>query len=411
VEDKSPKVEDKTVKSALTILKKTSQSEINMLEVKMAPKAVYIHIPFCTQICNYCDFNKVYAKGQNIDKYLEALEKEITLYVSESVEVETIYIGGGTPTALDEKQLVKLFSIIHRYFNVNSSTEFTIEANPGDIDTEKIKILKHNGINRISLGVQSFNDQLLKIIGREHTGLQATKSIELINSSNIENINLDLIYALPTQDLLDWKKTLTHAINLPIKHISAYSLIIEPKTIFYIKAEKGEIELPSNDIEAEMYEFAMNNLAESSFNQYEISNFSKYGYESKHNLKYWNNEEYYGFGAGAHSYINSTRVRNIGTTSHYLKALEKNIKPILEMNTLSQQEKIEEELFLGLRKIKGININNFRKRYSLDLLNYYNNEINDLILSGLLELDGDQLKLTKNGLYFGNDVFMKFIKD
>ncbi|MDF2607420.1 MAG: coproporphyrinogen oxidase [Bacillales bacterium] len=323
----------------------------------MAPKAVYIHIPFCTQICNYCDFNKVYAKGQNIDKYLEALEKEISLYVSESVEVETIYIGGGTPTALNKNQLVKLLTIIHRYFNVNSNTEFTIEANPGDIDTEKIKILKHNGINRISLGVQSFNDKLLKIIGREHTALQATKSIELINSYNIENINLDLIYALPTQDLLD------------------------------------------------------NNLAESSFNQYEISNFSKYGYESKHNLKYWNNEEYYGFGAGAHSYINGTRVRNIGTTSHYLKALEKNIKPILEMNTLSQQEKIEEELFLGLRKIKGININNFRKRYSLDLLNYYNNEINDLKLSGLLELDGDHLKLTKNGLYFGNDVFMKFIKD
>ncbi|TKC20190.1 radical SAM family heme chaperone HemW [Robertmurraya kyonggiensis] len=374
-------------------------------------KAAYIHIPFCEHICHYCDFNKVFLQGQPVDEYLNSLKKEIelTLEAAPTTHLDSIFVGGGTPTALNEKQLQFLCETINELLPYNQDTEFTFEANPGDLSKEKFQILHDAGVNRLSFGVQTFNDELLKSIGRTHRAADVFKSVELAKNTGFKNISVDLIYSLPGQTLDDFRETLETSFSLDINHYSGYSLIIEPKTVFYNLMRKGRLPLPGEDTEAAMYEVLMEEMAKHAFTQYEISNFAQTGYESKHNLTYWNNDEYYGFGAGAHGYVSGRRRSNFGPLKKYMEPLQQGNLPILEETIPTFAEQMEEEMFLGLRKNKGVSVQRFIDRYGKNPLDLFKNEMNELTEKDLIDVQHNQIMLTKKGRFLGNEVFQSFL--
>lgn len=373
-------------------------------------KGAYIHIPFCEQICYYCDFNKVFLQGQPVDEYLQALRKEIQLTLKDrKTPLQSIFVGGGTPTALNEKQLATLCEIIITELPVKQPIEFTFEANPSDLSKEKLQILYDAGVNRLSFGVQTFNDELLEKIGRTHRKKDVLKTVHLAKEVGFQNISMDLIYRLPGQTIDDFHETLMTAFELPTTHFSAYSLIVEPKTRFYHLMRLGRLPLPSEEVEALMYELVMEEMEKHGYYQYEISNFAKSGYESKHNLTYWNNEEYYGFGAGAHSYVDGIRRENYAPLKKYMEPLEKDHLPIREEFLLTKKEKMEEEMFLGLRKTRGVSRSLFIKKYGIDPLELYSKEIKELVKNGLLIANEEHIHLTKKGKLLGNEVFEAFL--
>ncbi|MEH7074104.1 radical SAM family heme chaperone HemW [Neobacillus drentensis] len=375
-------------------------------------KSAYLHIPFCEHICHYCDFNKVFLKGQPVDDYINALDLEMKMTLDQfpTNDLNTIFVGGGTPTSLNEQQIYQFCESINRNLPKHKSVEFTFEANPGDLTMGKLKILKEAGVNRISLGVQTFNEELLKKIGRVHKAKDVYQTIDNAKSLGFENISIDLIFSLPSQTLTDFKETLTEAFSLDITHYSAYSLIIEPKTVFYNLMKKGKLPTPGEDTEAAMYELLMEEMERHGFNQYEISNFSKPGFESIHNLTYWNNESYYGFGAGAHSYLNGLRRSNIGPLKRYLDQINGGSLPVMEEHQTTKVEQMEEEMFLGLRKTAGVSITHFIEKFAVDPLQLFEKEIVELTAKGWLEVGKDHIFLTKKGRLLGNEVFQAFLR-
>ena len=373
-------------------------------------KAAYIHIPFCHHICHYCDFNKVFMQGQPVEKYLIALEKEMEISVKGKNNVlETVFVGGGTPTALNESQLEQLVQSIQKQLRFDSNTEYTFEANPGDLSKEKLAILKAGGVNRLSFGVQTFNDELLKTIGRTHRAKDVFSSIESAKEIGFNNISIDLIYSLPGQTKQDFLESIQTALSLGLVHYSGYSLIIEPKTVFYNLMKKGKLLVPGEDAEAEMYETLMEQMEIHGLRQYEISNFAVPGFESRHNLTYWDNEEYYGFGAGAHSYVNGIRQSNYGPLKKYMEPLAIGELPILDSHQVSCAEKMEEEMFLGLRKTEGVSIRHFLKKFNQDPLELFAEQIRECTSKDLLKTDGESICLTRKGRMLGNEVFQSFI--
>ncbi len=374
-------------------------------------KAAYIHIPFCEHICHYCDFNKVFLKGQPVDEYLDALEEEIrlTLEKHSAEPLHSVFVGGGTPTSLSEKQLQRLLFSVRKYLPLEQGAEFTFEANPGDLSDEKFRVLFEGGVNRLSFGVQTFDNQLLKAIGRTHRAKDVLTSIEKAKKVGFENISVDLIYSLPNQTLDGFKETLQTALSLDIQHYSGYSLIIEPKTVFYNQMRKGKLPVPGEDTEAEMYSLLMEQMQLAGFQQYEISNFALPGYESKHNLTYWNNEEYYGFGAGSHSYVGGERIANHGPLKKYMEPIWNGTLPSHNIHKVENNEKWEEEMFLGLRKIEGISIDHFIQKFGVDPLSLFKEEIDSLQSRDLIVLQDNKIALTKKGRFLGNEVFQSFI--
>lgn len=310
--------------------------------MKKKPSSAYVHIPFCTQICYYCDFSKVFIKNQPVDAYLQALIAEFRSY--EISQLKTLYIGGGTPTAINAQQLDYLLTELTRDLDVASLEEFTIEANPGDLDAEKIAVLQASAVNRVSLGVQTFNDKHLKQIGRSHNEAQIYETIDSLKAAGFSNISIDLIYALPGQTLEQVKENVAKALALDIPHLSLYSLILEHHTVFMNKMRRGKLNLPTEDLEAEMFEYIIQEMEAHGFEHYEISNFGKPGYYSQHNLMYWNNDHYYGCGAGASGYLDGIRYRNRVPIQHYLKAVQEGNARLTE-EVLTLEEMMEEELF------------------------------------------------------------------
>ncbi|WP_312093272.1 radical SAM family heme chaperone HemW [Niallia sp.] len=374
-------------------------------------QAAYIHIPFCEHICHYCDFNKVFLKGQPVDEYLDSLEIEIKLTIEKygKQQLSTIFVGGGTPTSLSASQLERLCGIINTELQHHPGIEYTFEANPGDLTEDKLKALYEGGVNRLSFGVQSFNNELLQRIGRTHKAEDVFSSIESAKKIGFNNISVDLIYSLPGQTLEDFQETLKTAFTLDIQHYSGYSLIIEPKTVFYNLMRKGKLPTPGEDVEASMYGVLLEEMGRHGFQQYEISNFAKPGFESRHNLTYWNNEEYFGFGAGSHGYVTGNRYSNHGPLKKYMQPLEQGELPILQEHKVTEIEQMEEELFLGLRKNKGVNLSLFEEKYKKNLLQLFNKEIKGLVSRELIEIQSDYLKLTEKGRFLGNEVFQSFI--
>lgn len=385
--------------------------EINQTHPKST--SAYIHIPFCEHICYYCDFNKVFLEGQPVDEYIQSLLTEIRLTLEKhpTKVSETIYIGGGTPTSLTAKQLDVLLTGIHRYLPTHTTKEFTVEANPGDLTAEKLDVFKAHGVNRLSMGVQTFDDRLLKKIGRKHSVQDVYDTIKLLEKKQFDNISIDLIYALPGQTLESFRDTLTKALAFDLPHYSMYSLILENKTMFMNWVRQGRLELPTQEAETQMFEEAIIAMAQSGHHQYEISNFAKKGKESMHNLVYWDNEHYYGFGAGASGYLNQKRYKNYGPIQHYMKPLQEQRLPIFETEEISRANQIEEEMFLGLRKIEGVSLRRFEEKFNQKLTTVYQSVIDELQQQQLAVLEEDYFRLTPKGLFIGNDVFEKFLLD
>lgn len=359
-------------------------------------KSAYIHIPFCKSICSYCDFCKMNYQKEWIEVYLDVLKEEIEEKYADEY-LDTIYIGGGTPSCLSKEELNKLFDII-KIFNLNEEYEFTFECNVNDITEELLNILKENQVNRLSIGVESFNNNNLKLIERKHTFEDALTKINLVKNYGFNNINVDLIYALPEETLSTVKKDINQLLKLDIPHISTYSLIIEEHTKLKIKGIK-EID---QDLDAKMYEYIVKKLTNNNYNHYEISNFAKKGYESRHNLTYWNNEYYYGFGLGAHGYVHGVRYENTRSFHDYL-----NGNYILEENILSKQQIMENELMLGLRKTKGINLNEFFNKYDINLQDVF--DIKPLLKSKDLIYKDGNIFINPSKLYVMNEILLKLI--
>ena len=370
------------------------------------PSSAYVHIPFCTQICYYCDFSKVFIKNQPVDAYLEHLIQETRSY--EIGKLRTLYIGGGTPTALSAQQLAYLLTELPKVMDLSEVEEFTIEANPGDLDTDKIAVLKDSQVNRVSLGVQTFDNKMLKKIGRSHQEQDIYDNIRYLKQAGFDNISIDLIYALPGQTMDQVKENVAKAIDLDIPHMSLYSLILENHTVIMNRMRRGKLPLPKEELEAEMFEYIIEELEKAGFEHYEISNFSKPGFESRHNLVYWDNAEYYGLGAGASGYVDGIRYKNHGPIRHYLEAVEAGKARITEEH-LTLEEKMEEELFLGLRKKTGVSKARFEEKFGVSFDQRYGQVVASLTEQGLLVPDDKQVRMTKRGLFLGDTVAEKFI--
>ena len=370
------------------------------------PTSAYVHIPFCTQICYYCDFSKVFIKNQPVDSYLEHLIEEYDSY--DIKKLRTLYIGGGTPTALSAPQLAFLLEKLTDKLDLSYLEELTIEANPGDLDEEKIAVLKDSPVNRVSLGVQTFNDRMLKQIGRSHLEKDIYENIANLKKAGFDNISIDLIYALPKQTMEDVKTNVAKAIALDIPHMSLYSLILENHTVFMNRMRRGKLPLPKEDLEAEMFDYIIAELEKAGFEHYEISNFSKPGFESRHNLMYWDNAEYYGIGAGASGYVDGVRYKNHGPIRHYLQAVEAGNARVQE-EVLTLKEQMEEEMFLGLRKKSGVSKKRFEEKFGLSFEDQYGVVVSELTEQGLLVTDRDIVRMTKQGLFLGDTVAEKFI--
>lgn len=370
------------------------------------PTSAYVHIPFCTQICYYCDFSKVFIKNQPVDAYLQALIREFRSY--DITELRTLYIGGGAPTSISAVQLDYLLTELSRDLNLNTLEEFTIEANPGDLTVDKIEVLQKSAVNRVSLGVQTFNDKHLKRIGRSHNEAQIYSTIDALKTAGFQNISIDLIYALPGQTMDDVRSNVAKALSLNIPHLSLYSLILEHHTVFMNKMRRGKLHLPTEDLEAEMFEYIISEMERNGFEHYEISNFTKPGFESRHNLMYWDNVEYYGVGAGASGYLDGIRYRNRGPIQHYLKGVSEGNARLSE-EVLSKNEMMEEELFLGLRKKEGVSIGKFEQKFGTSFEKRYGQIVQELQSDGLLKENNGFIQMTKKGLFLGDTVAEKFI--
>ena len=370
------------------------------------PTSAYVHIPFCTQICYYCDFSKVFIKNQPVDAYLQALIREFRSY--DITELRTLYIGGGTPTSISAVQLDYLLTELTRDLNLNTLEEFTIEANPGDLTVDKIEVLQKSAVNRVSLGVQTFNDKHLKRIGRSHNEAQIYSTIDDLKTAGFQNISIDLIYALPGQTMDDVRSNVAKALSLNIPHLSLYSLILEHHTVFMNKMRRGKLHLPTEDLEAEMFEYIISEMERNGFEHYEISNFTKPGFESRHNLMYWENVEYYGVGVGASGYLDGIRYRNRGPIQHYLKGVSEGNARLSE-EVLSKNEMMEEELFLGLRKKEGVSIGKFEQKFGTSFEKRYGQIVQELQSDGLLKENNGFIQMTKKGLFLGDTVAEKFI--
>ena len=356
-------------------------------------KSAYIHIPFCKTICSYCDFCKMFYNEDLVDKYLLELNNEINKnYKGETLK--TIYIGGGTPSSLNIKQLNKLLNII-KIFKLEENYEFTVECNIENITKEKLELLYKNKVNRLSIGIQTFNEKYLKFLNRNHTKEEIKEKINLAKTIGFENINIDLMYAFPEETLEELEIDINEFLKLDIPHISTYSLIIEPHTKLYIDKIKNIDE----DLDRKMYDLICSKL--NKYNHYEISNFGKEGYESIHNLTYWNNENYYGFGLGASGYINNIRYDNTKNINEYLKG-----NYIKNKEVLSKNIEIENEFILGLRKIKGINIEKFNKKYD-NIFKY--DVVNRLLKENKLQKDNKNIFINNEYIYTSNNILIEFI--
>lgn len=359
-------------------------------------ESVYIHIPFCKSICSYCDFCKMLYNGAWVTQYLNILIEEIKdKYNGE--EIKTLYIGGGTPSSLSLKDLKYLFDML-KIFNLNHLEEFTFECNLDDINLDLLEFLWNNGVNRLSIGIESFNADKLKFMERKHSFEEAENAINLARKIGFDNINVDLIYGIPGETLKDLKKDIELVLKLNPDHISTYSLIVEDNTKIGIM---GVLPI-SEELDASMYEEICDRLDMRKYEHYEVSNFAKKGKKSKHNLKYWNNEEYYGFGLGASGYIHGVRYENTRSLTEYLKG---NI--VKKEEILSKEDTMYNELMLGFRKMEGINLKNFFLKYGVNMQEVF--DLHDVLRDEELIVDGEYIYVNPKYVYVMNEILIKIL--
>ncbi|MCP3772598.1 radical SAM family heme chaperone HemW [Paenibacillus sp. MZ04-78.2] len=382
-----------------------------MLQRTQTPQAVYIHIPFCTNKCHYCDFNSYVLKGQPVMDYLDALEREMerTVQTVPPGEIETIFVGGGTPTVLTPEQMEVFLRRVRAYFPAWSpQLEFTMEANPGTTDLEKLQAMKEGGVNRISFGVQSFDNGLLEGIGRIHNTDDVYRSLENARKAGFTNLSIDLMFGLPKQTKTVMEATLKEALALDLPHYSIYSLKVEENTLFHTLYERGQLPLPEEDEEIGMFLLIMERLCSAGYGQYEISNFARPGYESRHNAMYWRNQSYYGLGAGAHGYVHGQRHVNIKGVQPYIDATRSGL-PLLEKNAVEVHEAMEDFMMVGLRMLGGVRKADFNEQFGMELDDVFGHVLQRQCSLGLLEASAGGYKLSKRGVLLGNEVFGEFL--
>ncbi len=384
------------------------------------PRSLYIHIPFCVKRCAYCDFVSGVYDPAKADACIKALRKELA-GIPEGTALSTLYIGGGTPTVLPASRLAELIRNIFSRFRFMEDYEATIEANPGTLDREKAGLLMSSGINRISIGVQSFNRAELELLGRIHSPEEAEQAVRIARDAGCENIGIDLIYAIPGQDMDSWKKTLAKAVSLMPEHISAYELTVEKGTVLYERLNAGRpqggdgFRLPEEATVIEMYEYTIDYLKAGGFVHYEVSNFAVPGWQCRHNLNYWDRGEYYGVGPGAHSFLNGTRYCNTSALDEYTRAVSEKGRPPCDAEEITGDRAVSEAVFLGLRKTGGLCLESFARLYGQNILSRYGRQISRLEDAGLIEMVSvgcsyeTSLRLTRKGLLLSNEVFEKFM--
>lgn len=371
--------------------------------------SVYIHIPFCATKCYYCAFNTYTFHKEQAKAYLQALRTEMELYAPDTDPLQTIFIGGGTPSILSANALTQLFTDVHQHFQITPDAEITVECNPGTVDTEKLRVMRDNGVNRLSFGLQATQDETLKQLGRIHTVAEFLESYHLACENGFENINIDLIFALPDQTMEAWHHTLNEVISLEPDHISAYNLVMEETTPFYEWWQAGELDLPSEDTEADMFQYTIKTLTAHGYTHYEICNFAKLNHFARHNLVYWNNQPYIGLGAGACGYINGVRYSNIRGIAPYINKLSKRNKPIGHTERLTGDAEKAETLMLALRKREGISIEAYQDRFGEDIEVAFGSIFKKWIDLRLLERTATHLRLTPRGLFLANEVFIELM--
>jgi len=374
-------------------------------------EAVYIHIPFCTNKCFYCDFNSYVLKDQPVMDYLRALDKEMELTVSAHPPgtIKSIFVGGGTPTVLKPNEMEYFLQSVKRHFpDWSDDIEFSMEANPGTTDLEKLSVMRKGGVNRISFGVQAFQNTLLSGIGRIHDTDDVYRSLENARTAGFNNMSIDLMFGLPNQTLDMLAESVDKALALELPHYSIYSLKVEENTLFHTMYQRNQLPLPDEEDELNMYLLLMDRMKAAGYKQYEISNFAKPGFESRHNMTYWRNEDYYGLGAGAHGYIGRQRHVNIKGVNPYNEAANVGL-PRLESFEVSREEAMEDFLMVGLRVLDGVSGSRFRQQFGISMEEIFAKPLNKMVGAGLLDPTDDGYRLSSKGILFGNDVFAEFI--
>ena len=388
----------------------------------MKEVGIYVHIPFCKHKCYYCDFISFADKNSLIEEYIKWLKYEIKEVgqgnrldyenkLDDLVLVKTIYIGGGTPSFIESKYITEILKTIEENFVVDEDAEITMEMNPGTVDENKLKDYYNCGINRLSIGLQETNNALLKEIGRIHTYEDFENTYSLARNVGFKNINVDLMLGLPNQNILDLENSINKILDLDPEHISVYSLILEENTVLKNKVDQGILTLPEDEMERKMYYTVKNMLENNGYIHYEISNFAKKGFESKHNLDCWNQKEYMGFGAAAHSYTNNFRFSNIENIEEYINNFKNNKEEdnLIFHEKQNRESKMKEYMMLGLRKIEGVNIQQFKNKFVENPIFIFRKEIEKLVNEELLEVNGNFIKLTKKGLDLANLVWEEFV--
>ncbi|AIQ31789.1 MULTISPECIES: radical SAM family heme chaperone HemW [Paenibacillus] len=375
------------------------------------PEAVYIHIPFCTNKCFYCDFNSYVLKDQPVMEYLYALDREMELTVKNTPPgvIKTIFVGGGTPTVLKPDEMAYFLQSVRRHFpQWDENIEFSMEANPGTTDIDKLRVMKEGGVNRVSFGVQAFQNELLSGIGRIHDVDDVYRSLENARAAGLDNLSLDLMFGLPNQTVDMLRESIDKALALDLPHYSIYSLKVEENTLFHTLFNKNKLPLPNEEDELAMYLLLMSTMEAAGYTQYEISNFAKPGLESRHNITYWRNEDYYGLGAGAHGYVGRQRHMNIKGVNPYNEATRSGL-PRLDSFPISEQEAMEDFMMVGLRMREGVSDTAFRSQFGKSLEDIFAGSLHKMLKAGLLEQSGETYRLSKQGILFGNDVFGEFV--
>lgn len=393
-----------------------SDSIFLYLKMKKRNLELYLHIPFCVRKCNYCDFFSASGTEEEQEAYVSAMVQEIQSYqeLSGEYEVQTIFLGGGTPSLLTPEQIEQIFNAIYHTFSVNENAEITMEMNPGTVDIEKLHAMKAAGVNRLSIGLQSAQNEELKMLGRIHTFEEFLETWKLIEQAGFKNRNIDLMSALPGQTIESYEDTLSKVLALEPEHISAYSLILEEGTVFYDWYEKGKLDrgawkLPSEEEEYAMGELTILRLAEAGMYRYEISNYAKPGKECRHNLGYWDRVEYLGIGAGSSSLIKGERFDHIRDRKAYIEKIRNGESILIDREILSVESQMEEFMYLGLRKVEGVSRTDFQNYFGKNVDDVYGKILDKLEEEQLLEFSGDRIRLTHRGMDVSNCVLAEFL--
>ncbi|GIV19198.1 MAG: coproporphyrinogen III oxidase [Armatimonadota bacterium] len=371
--------------------------------------SIYVHIPFCVKRCAYCDFNTYAWRGSIVRRTLEAIRAHVESTDAEDVVVPTIFFGGGTPSFPEPEWIIGILEAIRRRFRVLPDAEISLEANPGSADRSRFAILRQAGFNRLSMGVQAFDDRLLQVLGRVHSSAEAIRSYEAARAAGFENINLDLMFALPSQTIRHWQRTLRTAISLQPEHLSCYALTIEPNTPFYTMHQQGLLQLPDEEEDLRMYQHAIRVLPRAGYEHYEISNFARPGYRCQHNMVYWRNEQYLGFGPGAVSYRHGVRWKCLSNPRRYVQAVSEGLSLVEEEERLDADASLGETIMLMLRLRDGVDVKAVEQRYGVNLTQRYAPQLHRLQRLRLLEVTSHYWRITPKGLPIANTICAEFL--